>query len=422
MSEGRAHDERRGGAEIEPMTERSARIGPRAKIALAAVTVAAAVLAWLYSAGPYRAVALDRRALASAAPNALDDASGVRVATPDAWQDQRQRIVAALQAEIYGPLPAEVRARAVRRISIAAGDAGGVAGVEQIEVEVGDGVQFNLVLVMPPGDGPAPVIVMQNFCGNQAAFPARPHAIAAPRNQYPIPCRHSAFDPLHQAAFGRWMLGPPFARIAERGYALALFYGGDVVPDHAPDAPDALRVLDADGAIAAWTWTHARVVDVIEDDPRFDHERIVAWGQSRFGKVALLAGALDPRIDAVIALQSGRGGDALTAHRAGESVAAITRIYPHWFSPRYRNYARRDPPVDQHQLLALIAPRPLLIGHAERDAWADPQGAYMALAGARPAFDLLEAPPPRFALRGGTHGINDADWQVTFDFLDARLR
>jgi hypothetical protein len=74
------------------------------------------------------------------------------------------------------------------------------------------------------------------------------------------------------------------------------------------------------------------------------------------------------------------------------------------------------------QLLALIAPRPLLIGHAERDAWAGPQGAYVALAGARPAFDLLEAPPPRFALRGGTHGITDADWQVTFDFLDARLR
>ena len=399
-----------------------ARHRPLQNAALAAFVAAAAAFVWLYWAGPYRAVVLDRSALAAAAPNALDDASGERIAAPSAWQARRPEIVESLQAEVYGRIPAGARARIVARALVPATDAGGIAGVEQIEIEVGEGVRFNLVLVMPRGHAPAPVIVMQNFCGNQAAFPGRPRAIAPPRNAYPIPCQSGFFDPLHRAVFGEWMLGPPFQRIIARGYALAIFYGGDVVPDHAPDAPAALAALHAEGAIAAWAWTHARVIDVLEADPRFDQTRIIAWGQSRFGKVALLAGALDPRIDAVVALQSGRGGDALTAHRAGESVSAITRTYPHWFSPRYRQYALRDPPVDQHELLALIAPRPLLVVQGSRDSWADPAGAYRAVVGARPVFDLLGGPPPRFALRAGSHSITDEDWRLTLDFLDARLR
>ena len=95
---------------------------------------------------------------------------------------------------------------------------------------------------------------------------------------------------------------------------------------------------------------------------------------------------------------------------------------PHWFAPRYRDYAVRDPPVDQHELLALIAPRPLLVAHAARDGWADPAGAYQAVVGARPVFDLVGGPSPRFAMRAGTHSITDEDWRLALDFLDASLR
>ncbi|MBY0563695.1 MAG: hypothetical protein K2P58_05845 [Hyphomonadaceae bacterium] len=399
-----------------------ARIGAFLKGSIIAVAAGAAAFAWLYWAGPYRVVTLDRRALAAAAPEVLEDGSGARISTREAWQARRRAITDALEAEIYGPLPADVRARVVGRALIAPENAGGIAGVEQIEIEAGESVRFPLILIMPQSGAPAPVIVMQNFCGNQAAFPGRPRAIAPPRSAYPIPCRSNFFDPLHRAVFGEWMLGPPFDRITARGYALAMFYGGDVVPDDARDAPPALAALDAEGAIAAWAWTQARAVDVLEGDGRIDQDRIIAWGQSRFGKVALLASALDSRIDAVIALQSGRGGDALTAHRAGESVSAITSAYPYWFAPRFRDYALRDPPVDQHELLALIAPRPLLIVQAARDGWADPAGAYQAVVGARPAFDLEGGPPPHFALRAGTHAITDEDWRLTLDFLDDQLR
>lgn len=403
------------------MVQRRPRLGALLMGGAVALVMGAAFGAWLYTAGPYRSVALDRPALAAAAPDALDADSTAPIVSAEAWQARRGEITEALAGEIYGPMPRDVRAEVIARNPIAASDIGGVEGVEQIEIEAG-GVRFHVVLVMPPGDALAPVIVMQNFCGNRAAFPGRPRAIAPPRNAYPIPCQSGVFDPIHRAVFGDWMLGPPFERIAARGYALAMFYGGDVVPDHAPDAPRALAAIDAEGAIAAWAWTHTQVIDVLQADPRIDQDRIIAWGQSRFGKVALLAGALDSRIDAVIALQSGRGGDALTAHRSGESVAAITRAFPHWFSPRFQRYASADPAVDQHELLALIAPRPLLVGHAARDSWADPAGAYQSVVGARPAFDLEGGPPPRFAFRAGTHAITDEDWRLTLDFLDDQLR
>jgi len=166
-----------------------ARVGPLLKGLLAAFAVAAVAFAWLYWAGPYRVVTLDRAALAAAAPDALEDGAGARIATREAWRTRRQAIADAIEAEIYGPLPADVSARVVRRALIAPADVGGVAGVEQIEIEAGDGVHFNLVLVMPPGSAPAPVIVMQNFCGQSGGVSRTPagDCIASQRLSNPMP-------------------------------------------------------------------------------------------------------------------------------------------------------------------------------------------------------------------------------------------
>lgn len=379
---------------------------------------------WLFTLGPYRAVELSQ-AVASAEPSVLGDFAGDGpVADRADWPRRRTVLLNAFAEHVYGPAPPQRAARVVSRTSIPAAEAGGVERVEQWNVEVEGAGRFNLVLVLPPQQqGAAAVIIMQNFCGNRAAFPGRPAAVAAPLQSYPIPCRSGAFDPLHRAFFGRWMLGPPFERIGARGYAIAMFYGGDIIPDHAPDARPALNALagpDA-GALSARAWMHARVVDVLSTDSRLDALRMIAWGQSRYGKIALLAAARDERIAAIVAIQSGRAGDALTSHRAGESVASITSVYPHWLSPRFGEYAGRNPPVDQHQLLALLAPRPVLLGWACRDSWSDPSGALIAAQSARPAFDLLGAPAPEHYLREGGHGIEDADWEATLEFLDRRL-
>ena len=96
----------------------------------------------------------------------------------------------------------------------------------------------------------------------------------------------------------------------------------------------------------------------------------------------------------------------------------MLRTFPHWYSPRFAEPG----PADAHHLLALIAPRPLLVGHAKRDEWADPAGAREARAAAAPAFDLLGGPAPSAFLRGGGHGIHRRDWIETLNFLDARMR
>jgi hypothetical protein len=96
----------------------------------------------------------------------------------------------------------------------------------------------------------------------------------------------------------------------------------------------------------------------------------------------------------------------------------MTRAYPHWFAPRFAN---ATPSVEQHQLLALIAPRPLLVGHSNRDGWSDPIGARGVREAAAPVFETLGGAAPAYFIRGGGHGIHARDWDETLDFLDARM-
>ena len=162
------------------------------------------------------------------------------------------------------------------------------------------------------------------------------------------------------------------------------------------------------------------------------------YGHSRFGKTTLVAGALDPRIDAVIAHQSGRGGAALFTNEKGEPIAEMVENYPQWLNKSYASRLERGEalPFDQHHLLALLAPRPVLLGHGRRDGWADPDGSFRAARGASPAYQLygkdgLTAETLRdfdpasdiaYWMRAGTHGETKEDWQAFFEFLDAHFK
>jgi dienelactone hydrolase len=384
-------------------------------ILAALIGLGAGLWGWLNLFGPFRAV--DVETLVELEP-AFEHTGAA------SWVARRAEILRAIDAHVYGPPPPPISPRATKQ-KIAPALASGLEGVEQWRVELGEAGAFHLVLALPPSIAqPAPLILMQNFSGNRAAFPGRPEAIAAPLLYYPWICKYAALDPVLEAVFGEHINVPPFELIAARGYALALVYAGDVVPDRPRDARVSLSRFapKETGALSAWAWVHARALDVLLQDERVDAKRVAVWGQSRQGKASLLAGARDERFAAVISLQSGRGGDAPTQHRSGESVRAILAQFPHWFAPHYRDYTRADPPVDQHQLIAAIAPRPLLTGHARRDAWADPAGARSALAAAAPVWDALGAPRPSVFMRAGRHGIVREDWLQTLDFLDARMK
>ena len=375
--------------------------------------------------------------------------AGPAMTSRAAWEARgAPALRSAFQSLVYGRLPAPQPVSIAARTTLAP-DIGSLGAAEQWIVRIGEAsrdLSFAMVLLLPGSDRqePVPVILMQNFCGN--ALSLRGVAgVNPPRRGTPPECGNSLMLPLVPVIFGGAIMTPPLEQILAAGYGVAMVYAGDVVPDDPVQAEPVLAALtppgtdpaQRPGAIAAWAWTYQRTLDALAGDPRVAADRLVLWGHSRNGKAALLAAALDPRPAAVIALQAGTAGASLGRDTVGESIAQITQAFPHWFAPAYASWATRqgELPLDQHQLLALIAPRPVLLGSARRDRWSDPHGAIRAAAGASPVYQLYGDAPflqrdlrtPDFGpqlvtyMRPGLHGIHTEDWDLALAFLDRKL-
>ena len=128
-------------------------------------------------------------------------------------------------------------------------------------------------------------------------------------------------------------------------------------------------------------------LDYLETDKGVDAKRVAITGVSRLGKTVMWAGAHDPRFAMVIASCSGEGGAALSRRNYGETIAhlmAPTR-YPYQFAPTTRSMGAHpdQSPVDANLLVALMAPRPLLLQTGNTDKWSDPKGEFLAALGGR---------------------------------------
>jgi len=251
------------------------------------------------------------------------------------------------------------------------------------------------------------------------------------------------YDPDREKRVPFW----PAEEIIDRGYATVTFFVGDVDPDDYDEFKNGVHGIfdqytgerpgDAWGTIAAWAWGASRAMDYIETDPDFDKTKIAVLGHSRGGKTALWCGAEDERFALTISNDSGCSGAAISRRPIGETVKQINDRFPHWFCSNFRAFNDNEDaqPFDQHELIALMAPRLVYVASASEDEWADPVGEFLSCVHASPVYALFgltgiestEFPKPDtplhaghigYHLRTGKHDLTEYDWARYMDFAD----
>lgn len=407
-------------------------------------------------------------------PDPLVTLNGQKVSDIAMWkQIRRPEILRLFQEHVYGRSPGRPREMSFEVASEDRTALGGKATRKEVTVLFTgkkDGPQMSVLIYVPnAAKKPAPAFLGLNFNGNQAVH--NDHGISLSKQwmretKDKSVVNNRATEASRGSEASRWAV----EKILARGYALATVYYGDIEPDFAdgwkigvrsvfnPDgsernarrsegekgkpsegsmkgAPDDAP-NDAWGAIGAWAWGLSRALDYLETDRAIDAKHVAVMGHSRLGKTALWAGAQDERFAAVISNDSGEGGAALSRRCFGETTDRINTSFPHWFCRNYKKYNDRenDLPVDQHMLIALVAPRPVYVASAEKDLWADPRGEFLSAKNAEPVYRLFgkaglgtESMPGinnpvgktiGYHIRTGVHDVTDFDWEQYLNFAD----
>lgn len=366
---------------------------------------------------------------ASLLPDPLMTEARVKITTQVEWEKvRRPETLELMRKHIYGNTPIG-RPDTLRfdLVEINKSAMDGRATLKRVDIHFSG----------PGGEG---VIRLNLFIPNKVSRPAPGYLLICHRDR-------DNMDPTRGIKSDFW----PAESIIERGCMAAAFHVSDLDPDKHDgfkdgvhgifDPKGAKRPPDAWGTIAAWAWGASRVMDYLETDTDIDHKRIGVVGHSRGGKAALWCGAQDQRFALVISNNSGCTGAALSRRNVGENVEVINKSFPHWFCENYKAYNGKEDslPVDQHQLIALMAPRLVYVASATEDAWADPEGEFLSCVEAGPVYRLFglegvgadrfpQAGRPLhtgnigYHLRAGRHNLTADDWKCFMDFADQKWR
>lgn len=387
-------------------------------------------------------------------PDALICADGSTVDSIDTWVSKRRPEVFQLFADhVYGNTPTTaVPVKFVRH-----GEPWKSTGGTSLRYEVlmqighpGKELAATMLITVPISVDPVPCFVGFNFHGNHTttADPLVSITESWVRNNSKNGTENNrASEKGRGQSSSRW----PYEEIVKSGYGVCTIYYGDIDPDFDDGFKNGVHPFffaegqasptkEQWGSIGAWAWGLSRALDYFETDLKIDHDRVAVIGHSRLGKTSLWAGASDQRFAMVISNDSGCGGAALSRRRFGETVKVINSNFPHWFCDQFSQYNDQEDqiPVDQHMLIALMAPRPVYVASATEDLWADPKGEFLSLAEADSVYGLYgnnlmtRVFPPAdkpliigkrgYHVRTGKHDISLFDWQRYIQFANRNLK
>ncbi|MEA3460569.1 MAG: hypothetical protein U9R49_01740, partial [Bacteroidota bacterium] len=388
-------------------------------------------------------------------PELLISEAGLSIESPAQWEQvRRQEILELFRDHVYGSVPSfdvEITYRVLREDREALK---GTAVEKEVFMAVSRGsdtLEISMLIFLPRGQpGPVPLFLGLNFYGNHTVHSDPQISITdswVRNNQGFGITDNKAGEASRGVRSGRWQV----EQILSRGYGLATIYYGDIDPDfhdgfrngihEIMDPQESGRDASSWGSIAAWAWGLSRAMDYFEQDAEIDQTRVAVMGHSRLGKTSLWAGAEDERFAMVISNNSGCGGAALSRRPYGERVSRINTSFPHWFASRFHEYNDNEGalPVDQHMLMALMAPRPLYVASAQEDDWADQRGEYLSLyhgSGAHKLYDNrislgykmpgVDQPVSSgvlgYHMRTGEHDVKLYDWERYLDFADRHMK
>lgn len=357
-------------------------------------------------------------------PSILETVDGNPVKTVRDWKNiRRPEIISLYQELVYGQIPSHFDAIRFQVVNEDQKAINGTAALKEVDITVErnqNSVTIRLNLFIP----------------NKVTEPAAAFLLINHRPPENI-------GPTRQVQRDFW----PVEMVIPEGYAMASFHVGDVADDDKETwtedilkklYPEQLDQPDGMKALGAWGWGAMRIMDYFERDVDINEDQVVLLGHSRGGKSALWTAAVDERFAIVVSNESGCGGAALYKREFSETIKLLNDVRPHWFCDNLEQYNNReaDLPVDQHMLIAAMAPRPVYVGSAEEDLGADPKGEFLALKHGSEVYEKIyhlpvnvpdEMPPVNepiiesytgYHIRSGEHDLDIYDWQQYIKFAD----
>ncbi|WP_114749398.1 alpha/beta hydrolase family protein [Pleomorphovibrio marinus] len=357
-------------------------------------------------------------------PDPFVSQNGKLIRTPQQWEHlRRPELVKLFEKHVYGQLPKDFDQITFSLVNEDTQAMGGNAHLKEVDIRVernGKAITMRLLLFVPQKkDKPAPVFLLITH--------------RDPEN----------IDPTRESKIDFW----PAEEMVERGYAAAAFHVMDVSDDSKDTFtediletlyPEQLQMEDGMRGLGAWAWGAMRAMDYFERDKDIDASKAAVVGHSRGGKASLWTGAQDTRWAITVSNDSGCGGAALSRRKFGETIKRINTNFPYWFTDNFNHFNDNEDalPIDQHLLIASIAPRAIYVASASEDQWADPKGEFLSLKlGSRVYHEIYGIPinlPDRLPevevplhkpnvghhIREGKHNLELYDWERFMDFAD----